>query len=87
VQHDLEGSGRFHAMPRARMLTNPRALKMCNSPMEGDGNDYVAVGRITPLPDGQLAVDFDLVNVLNGQRLTSQRFTSSSNGLRNARIG
>jgi TolB protein len=51
---------------------------------KADGNDYVAVGRVTPLPDGQLAVDFDLVNVLNGQRLTSQRFTAAPNALRNA---
>jgi TolB protein len=85
VQHDLEGSGRFHAMPRARMLTNPSRVENVQlADWKADGNDYVAVGRVTPLPDGQLAVDFDLVNVLNGQRLTSQRFTAAPNALRNA---
>jgi TolB protein len=85
IQHDLEGSGRFRAMPRARMLTNPSRVENVQlADWKADGNDYVAVGRVTPLPDGQLAVDCDLVNVLNGQRLTSQRFTAAANGLRNA---
>src|SRR5580700_7472774 len=85
VQHDLEGSGRFHAMPRARMLTNPSRVENVQlADWKADGNDYVAVGRVTPLPDSQLAVDFDLVNVLNGQRLASQRFTAAPNALRNA---
>lgn len=85
VQHDLEGSGRFHAMPRARMLTSPSRVESVQlADWKADGNDYVAVGRVTPLPDGQLAVDFDLVNVLNGQRLASQRFTGAPSVLRNA---
>jgi TolB protein len=85
VQHDLEGSGRFRAMPRARMLTNPSRVENVQlADWRADGNDYVAVGRVTPLPNGQLAVDVDLVNVLNGQRLTSQRFTAAPNALRNA---
>jgi TolB protein len=85
VQHDLEGSGRFRAMPRARMNTNPSRVENIQlADWRADGNDYVAVGRVTPLASGELAVDFDLVNVLNGQRLTSQRFTAASNALRNA---
>src|SRR5665213_4440819 len=85
VQHDLEGSGRFRAMPRARMLTNPSRVENVQlADWKADGNDYVAVGRVSPLPDGQLAVDFDLVNVLNGQRLVSQRFTGAPSALRNA---
>ncbi len=72
-------------MPRARMHTNPsRAENVQLADWKADGNDYVAVGRVTPLPDGQLAVDFDLVNVLNGQRLASQRFTRQRRALRNA---
>jgi TolB protein len=85
AQHDLEGSGRFRAMPRARMHTNPaRVENIEQADWRADGNDYVAVGRITPLPSGELAVDFDLVNVLNGQRLGSERFTAGVNALRNA---
>ena len=56
VQHDLEGSGRFRAMPRARMLTNPSRVENVQlADWKADGNDYVAVGRVSPLPDGQLA--------------------------------
>ena len=85
VQHDLEGSGRFRAMPRARMRTNPSRVENVQlADRKADGNDYVAVGRVTPLPDGQLAVDCELVNVLNGQRLASQRFTAAPSALRNA---
>ena len=85
VQHDLEGSGRFRAMPRARMRTNPSRVENVQlADWKADGNDYVAVGRVTPLPDGQLAVDCELVNVLNGQRLASQRFTAAPSALRNA---
>jgi TolB protein len=85
VQHDLEGSGRFRAMPRARMHTNPaRVENIEQADWRADGNDYVAVGRVTPLSTGELAVDFDLVNVLNGQRLGSQRFSAGVNALRNA---
>jgi TolB protein len=85
IQHDLEGSGRFHAMPRARMQTTPSRVENVQlADWRADGNDYVVVGRVTPLPDGQLALDFDLVNVLNSQRLASQRFTGAPSALRNA---
>ena len=36
------------------------------------------------LADGQLAVDFELINVLNGQQLATQRFTGTPAALRNA---
>ena len=46
VQHDLEGSGRFHAMPRERMKTSPaRVENVEQADWKADGNDYVAVGR------------------------------------------
>jgi Tol biopolymer transport system component len=32
-------------------------------------NDYVVVGRISALPDGQVRIDAELVNVLTGQRV------------------
>jgi TolB protein len=85
VQHDLEGSGRFRAMPRERMKTAPaRPENVEQADWKADGNDYVTVGRVTPLPSGELAVDFDLLNVLNGQRLGSERFTAGASALRNA---
>jgi TolB protein len=85
VQHDLEGSGRFKALPRGQMPEKPtRGDEVTVSSWRGGSNDYVVVGRVSPMSDGQLAVDFDLINILNGQRMVTQRFTAAPNALRNA---
>jgi TolB protein len=85
VQHDLASSGRFRTMPRNQMTTTPtRAQDVVLADWKAGGNDFVVVGRVTALPDGQLAVDYELVNVLTGQTLGSQRFTGTPNALRNA---
>jgi len=85
VQHDLEGSGRFKALPRERMPATPnRAADVAAPAWKAQGSDYVAVGRVTALDGGALAVDFDLVNTLTGVRLATQRFTGAPSALRNA---
>jgi TolB protein len=85
VQHDLAGSGRFRAMPRTQMKVTPtRAQDVVSADWKADGNDYVVVGRVSALSDGQLAVDFELVNALTGQTLGTQRFTGPPAALRNA---
>ena len=85
VQHDLEGSGRFKALPRARMPATPTSAEAVSAAdWKGAGSDYVVVGRLATLDNGALAVDFDLVNTLTGQRLATQRFTGPPGALRNA---
>jgi TolB protein len=85
VQHDLEGSGRFRALPRERMPATPtRAEAITAGDWKSVGSDYVAVGRLAVLENGTLAVDFDLVNTLTGVRLATQRFTGPASALRNA---
>jgi len=85
VQHDLEGSGRFRALPRERMPATPtRADEIAAALWKGTGSDYVVVGRVTPVENGQLAIDFDLVNSLTGARLAAQRFVGAPSALRNA---
>ena len=85
VQHDLEGSGRFKALPRNQMSVKPtRADEVVINEWRGSGTDYIVVGRLSTISEGQLAVDFDLINVLTGQKLASQRFTGSTSALRNA---
>ncbi|MGQ0836789.1 MAG: Tol-Pal system beta propeller repeat protein TolB [Gammaproteobacteria bacterium] len=85
VQQDLEGSGRFRAMPRSTMRVMPvRGNDVVIDDWRADGNDYALVGRVSPLDGTQLAVDFELINLLNGQRLASQRFTGTQSALRNA---
>src|SRR5262249_23730228 len=85
VQNDLAGSGRFKTMSRDQMLAKPtRAEELALGDWRSSGNDYVVVGRVTPLEGGTLPIDFDLLNVLNGQKLASQRFTGSQAAMRNA---
>src|ERR1700722_12929935 len=48
VQHDLESSGRFRAMPRKQMQQTPiRAADVQAADWKASGNDYVAVGRVS----------------------------------------
>lgn len=85
VQRDLASSGRFKTMPRSQMTSTPtRGGDVIASEWKAGGNDYVVVGRVSGTGDGQLAVDFELVNALTGQQLASQRFTGTAAALRNA---
>src|ERR1700680_2109365 len=85
VQHDLEGSGRFRALPRERMPATPtRADEIVAAVWKGAGSDYVVVGRVSAADSSQVAVDFDLVNTLTGARLATQRFVGAQSALRNA---
>lgn len=85
VQHDLEGSGRFRALPRERMPARPtRAEEIAAGTWKSTGSDYVVVGRVSALGNGQLAVEFDLLNTLTGARLARDRFVGAPAALRNA---
>ncbi|HKZ73910.1 MAG TPA: Tol-Pal system beta propeller repeat protein TolB [Steroidobacteraceae bacterium] len=85
IQQDLESSGRFRAMPRSTMRVLPvRGEDVVVPDWRDNGNDYALVGRVSS-PDGvQLAIDFELVNLLNGQKLATQRYTGTQAVLRNA---
>ena len=85
VQHDLEGSGRFRAMQRGQMPatpTQPSAVVL--NDWKNAGEDYIVVGRVVAADGGNLAVDFDLLNTLTGQRVVGQRFVGTPSALRNA---
>ncbi len=85
IQHDLEGSGRFRALPRPRMPATPTHAEDVAAPAwKAVGSDYVAVGRVSALDNGNMAVDFDLVNSLTGARIARQRFIGGAGALRNA---
>ncbi len=85
VQNDLEGTGRFRAMPWSEMKAKPSAASQVVIPdWRASGNDYVVVGAVSALPDSELAVDFELLNTLTGEQLASQRFTGAPSALRNA---
>ena len=85
VQHDLEGSGRFKALQRAQMPATPtQPTAVVLNDWKNVGEDYIVVGRVVPLDGGNLAVDFDLLNTLTGQRVAGQRFVGTPSALRNA---
>ncbi|HEY1283607.1 MAG TPA: Tol-Pal system beta propeller repeat protein TolB [Steroidobacteraceae bacterium] len=85
VISDLTSSGRFRLMPRGQMTATPtKAQEVVLADWKAAGNDYVVVGRVSSIAANQLAVDFDLVNVLTGQTIATQRFTGSQAALRNA---
>jgi TolB protein len=86
IQHDLAGSGRFRILSGQRLptATPTRAEDVVADEWKGAGADYVVVGRVSSMDNGQLALDFDLVNSLTGQRVVSQRFVGATNALRNA---
>jgi TolB protein len=85
IQSDLDGSGRFKTMARSAMASTPsRAQDVQMATWKAAGNDYVVVGRVTPLGGGQVAVDFELLNALTGQQLANPRFTGTASAVRDA---
>jgi TolB protein len=87
VQRDLEGSGRFKAMARTDMLTTPTTGAEVVTDAAGwkqMRNDYVVVGKLTALANGDISVGAELVNVLTGQRLFGKTWTVKPANLRNA---
>ncbi|MCU0761126.1 MAG: Tol-Pal system beta propeller repeat protein TolB [Steroidobacteraceae bacterium] len=85
IRQDLERSGRFRLLPRERMPGAPsRADAVVAADWRNLGTDYVLVGRATAGPAaGQSTVDFELLNVLNGQRLLSERLVVPAATARN----
>jgi TolB protein len=85
IQSDLEGTGRIKAMQRTAMTSTPsRAQDVQMAAWKSAGNDYVVVGRVTPLAANQVAVDFELLNALTGQQLANPRFTGTPAAVRDA---
>ena len=85
IEHDLQGSGRFRALPRGQMPATPaNAAGVAAGLWKAVGSDYVVVGRIIDAGGGQVGIEFDLVNTLTGVRLATQRFVGEPGALRNA---
>ena len=65
-------------------LTPTKAADVVLPDWRASGNDYVVVGNVSPLGGDQFAVDFQLLNALNGEQLANQRFTGTPSALRDA---
>lgn len=85
VAADLSRSGRFAPLERRDMLEQPtsgdqiqfadwRLLK----------SNFIAVGKVTPEGNDRYQVQYELYNVLNGQRLLGEIIPATTSGLRGA---
>jgi TolB protein len=79
---DLERSGRFQALPRAAMLQKPsRAGELDLAQWRLLKTDFVVIGRV--VADGErLAVEFELYNVVTGERLLGYSVPAQAASLR-----
>ena len=85
IQRDLESTGRFKGMPRNDMVFKPTTAAEVDAPgWKQQHNDYVVVGRVSALADGQVRIDAELVNVLTGQRISGPYSIAPASNLRNA---
>jgi TolB protein len=85
VATDLKRSGRFTPMPRADMIELPTR----SDDVEVDDwrllrNDFVVVGQLQPEAEGRYTIQYELMNVLNGQKLLLNRQPATTATLRSA---
>jgi len=82
VSDDLQRSGRFAPLDRKDMIDRPTTGEQIKfQDWRYLKSDYIAVGKVTPEGD-RFNVQFELHNVLNGQRLTGQRLTGNASSMR-----
>ncbi len=85
VATDLKRSGRFTPMPRADMIELPtRGEEVELDDWRLLRNDFVVVGQLQPGAEGRYTIQFELINVLNGQKLLSYRQPATTATLRAA---
>lgn len=83
VANDLRSSGRFEPIDRNDMIDRPTSGDLIRfQDWRLLKTDFIAVGRVTPEGADRYNVQFELFNVLTGQRLLGQRLSSTSTALR-----
>ena len=83
IAADLARSGRFAPLERRDMVDKPTTgLEVRFQDWKYLKSDYIAVGKVLPEAGGNYTVQFELHNVVNGQRLIGQRIPSSATALR-----
>ncbi len=83
VAADLHRSARLASLDRKDMINRPTGRDQIRfQDWRYLKSDFIAVGRL--IPDGQdrYAAEFELYNVLTGQRLAGQRLTAATSSLR-----
>ncbi|PZN30196.1 MAG: Tol-Pal system protein TolB [Proteobacteria bacterium] len=85
VAADLARSGRFAPLDRRDMIDRPTSGDQIRfQDWRYLKSDFIAVGKLVPEGADRFAVQFELYNVLTGQRLAGQRLTAGAASLRAA---
>lgn len=85
VERDLKRSGLFAPMDRKDMVDRPtRSEDVKIETWKMLRTYYVVVGQMQPDGEGRYAITFEIVNVLNGQRLLKYRQPATTSTLRAA---
>lgn len=92
VNADLQNSGRFTLLDRAKMIDKPQTVDQVNpKTWQGLGMDNLLVGTIKPAADGKFQVDLQLLDIYGGQKgnanakpavLLSKEFLVPNQGMR-----
>jgi TolB protein len=83
VAADLERSGRFAPLDRKDMIDHPTSGDQIRfQDWRYLKSDFIAVGKLIPEGADRYAAQFELYNVLTGQRLTGQRLTATTASMR-----
>ena len=83
VAADLERSGRFAPIDRKDMIDRPTAGDQIRfQDWRYLKSDFIVVGKLSPDGADRYSAQFELFNVLNGERLAGQQLTATSASLR-----
>lgn len=92
INQDLQSSGRFKIMDRAKLPEKPQNVAQANAQLwQAVNMDDIVVGSIKPSSDGKLQVDFQLLDVFGGKKgtgsakpsvLLEKQFIVPASGLR-----
>jgi TolB protein len=83
VAADLKRSGRFDPLDRKDMIDRPTSGDQIRfQDWRYLKSDFIAVGKLTPEGGDRYGAQFELYNVLTGQRLTGQKLSASASSMR-----
>jgi TolB protein len=83
VAADLQRSGRFAPLDRKDMIDRPTAGDQIRfQDWRYLKSDFIVVGKLTPNGGDRYTAQFELFNVLNGQRLTGQTVSATAASMR-----
>jgi TolB protein len=83
VAADLQRSGRFAPLDRKDMIDRPTSGDQIRfQDWRYLKSDFITVGKLIPEGTDRYSAQFELYNVLTGQRLTGQKLSTNNAGLR-----